>query len=55
MRVKLGNEAAEVNYSVYAAASKNVIYIMRMDEDFSEISVVQYFNLFPHLVQLQPV
>lgn len=52
MRVRLGNEAAEVNYSVYAAASKNVIYIMRMDEDFSEISVIQYFNLYEGDIKL---
>ena len=46
MRVKFGKDDAEINYSIYAAASKNVIYILRMDEDISEISVMQHFELY---------
>ena len=46
MRVKSSKEDAEINYTVYAAASKNVIYLLRMEEDFSEICVLQYFTIY---------
>ena len=46
MRVKSTNEDAEINYTVYAAASKNVIYLFRLEQDFSEICVIQYFPIY---------
>ena len=46
MRVKSAKDDAEINYTVYAAASKNVVYLYRMEEDYSEISVLQYFTLY---------
>ena len=46
MRVKSAQREMDINYSIYAAASKNIIYILRMDEDFSEITVIQHFTLY---------
>ena len=46
MRVKSIKRDDDINYSIYGAASKNVIYILRMDEDFSEITVIQNFTIY---------
>ena len=52
MRVKSILENAEINYSIYAAASKNTIYLLRLDDDFAEVSVIQYFTLYEGDVRL---
>ena len=52
MRVKSLIEVAKIDYSIYAAASKNTIYLLRLDDDFSEISVIQYFTLYEDDVKL---
>ena len=51
MRVKSTNEDADINYTVYAAASKNVIYLFRLEQDFSEICVIQYFPIYEGIIK----
>ena len=46
MRVKSVQRDMDINYSIYAAASKSIIYILRMDEDCSSITILQYFTLY---------
>ena len=52
MRVKSVLEDAKFDYSIYAAASKNTIYLLRLEDDFSEVSVIQHFTLFEGEVKL---
>ena len=52
MRVKSIERDMDINYSVYAAASKNIIYLLRMDDELSEIGVIQHFNLYEGSVSL---
>ena len=52
MRVKSVQRDMDINYSIYAAASKNTIYLLRLDDHFSEVSVIQYFTLYEGDVRL---
>ena len=51
MRVKSTKEDTEINYNIYAAASRNVIYLLRMEEDYSEICVIQYFPIYDGVIK----